>query len=184
MNPIVYLKSGLCTVWFRIRGIKSSVVGCDGKFPVLYTTGMVKVGSRLIVRGRTARCEIGATEKNARLQIGNRVFINQGASVTATSYVEVGDDTLIGSFTLILDTNWHQVDPHRPVRSAPVIIGTNVWLGHGVTVLPGAKIGDHTVVAAGSVVKGDLPPRVLAAGNPAEVIRELDIPEDGWRRNQ
>jgi maltose O-acetyltransferase len=56
-----------------------------------------------------------------------------------------------------------------------------VWLGRSVIVLPGSKIGDHTVVAAGSIVKGDLPPRVLAAGNPARVVRELNVP-DGWRR--
>jgi maltose O-acetyltransferase len=63
----------------------------------------------------------------------------------------------------------------------PVIIGKNVWLGNGVLVLPGSEIGDHTVVAARSVVRSSLPPRVLAAGNPARVIRQLDIPE-GWRR--
>jgi acetyltransferase-like isoleucine patch superfamily enzyme len=50
-----------------------------------------------------------------------------------------------------------------------------------VLVLPGSEIGDHTVVAAHSVVKGSLPPRVLAAGNPAMVVRELDIPP-GWQR--
>jgi acetyltransferase-like isoleucine patch superfamily enzyme len=48
-------------------------------------------------------------------------------------------------------------------------------------VLPGSEIGDHTVVAARSVVKGVLPPRVLATGNPAVVVRQLEIP-DGWRR--
>jgi acetyltransferase-like isoleucine patch superfamily enzyme len=48
-------------------------------------------------------------------------------------------------------------------------------------VLPGSKIGDHTVVSAGSVVRGDLPPRVLAVGNPATPVKDLEIP-DGWRR--
>jgi maltose O-acetyltransferase len=67
------------------------------------------------------------------------------------------------------------------VLCAPVIIGANVWLGRGTVVLPGSNIGDHTVVAAGSVVIGDLPSCVLAAGNPAQVVRELRIPA-GWRR--
>jgi len=48
-------------------------------------------------------------------------------------------------------------------------------------VLPGSKIGDHTVVGARSVVRGELPPRVLAVGNPAKAVKQLEIP-DGWRR--
>lgn len=60
-------------------------------------------------------------------------------------------------------------------------IGKNVWLGNGVLVLPGSEIGDHTVVAAKSVVKSTLPPKVLAAGNPAKVVKQLEVP-DGWQR--
>jgi acetyltransferase-like isoleucine patch superfamily enzyme len=180
-SPSFYIKSAICSAWFRIRGIQSPLVACDGLLPVLYCRGSVKIGRGLVVKGRIARCEIGATAPNARLKIGDRVFINQGASVTASCRVEIGDDTLIGGFTVLYDTNWHRVDSDHPTRSAPVIIGKNVWLGHGVVVLPGSEIGDHTVVAAGSIVKGHLPPRVLAAGNPAQVVRELKIP-DGWRR--
>lgn len=135
-----------------------------------------------MVRSRIARCEIGAMTPHAHLKIGERVYINQGASVTASCYVEIGDDTLIGPYATLYDTNYHMVDPDHPVQSSPVIIGTNVWLGYGVVVLPGSKVGDHTVVAAGSIVKGDLPARVLAAGNPAQAVRELKVPE-GWRRH-
>jgi acetyltransferase-like isoleucine patch superfamily enzyme len=119
--------------------------------------------------------------RDAQLRIGDRVFINQGASVLATSSIEIGDDCLIGDYAAVLDTNYHSLDSESPTRSAPVVIGNNVWLCRGVTVLPGSKIGDHTVVAAGSVVKGELPDRVLAGGNPAKVIRELKISE-GWTR--
>jgi acetyltransferase-like isoleucine patch superfamily enzyme len=176
-----YVKSALCSVWFRVRGIQSSLVACDGRIPILYNSGIVTIGKRLVVRGRVARCEIGAAAPNARLQIGDRVFINQGATIAAACYIEIGDDSLIGDFVAVYDSDYHHVDPYRPMRLAPVVIGANVWLGRSVVVLPGSKVGDHTVVAAGSVVKGDLPPRVLAAGNPAQVIRELQIPE-GWRR--
>jgi acetyltransferase-like isoleucine patch superfamily enzyme len=65
--------------------------------------------------------------------------------------------------------------------SQPVVIGTNVWLGRGTVVLPRSSIGDNTVVAAQSVVQGSLPPSVLAAGNPATVVRQLEVPV-GWRR--
>ena len=175
------LKSAACTAWFRARGVRCSLVACDGRLPVLYRKGQVSIGKRFSVRGRTAACELGAAVPGAHLEIGDRVFINQGASVVAHCQVEIGDDTKVGDFAAIYDTNHHMVDPAHPAKSAPVIIGSNVWLGRGVLVLPGSKIGDHTVVAAGSVVRGDLPPRVLAAGDPAQVVRELEIP-DGWRR--
>ena len=180
-NLPLYVKSAFCSAWFRVHGIKSSLVACDGQLPVLYCQGSANIGNRLIVRGRIARCEIGTIASNAHLHIGEKVLINHGASVVASCHIEIGDGTLIGAFATVYDTDYHGVDPDHPTKSAAVIIGTNVWLGHGVVVLPGSKIGDHTVVAAGSLVKGDLPPRVLAAGSPARIVRELDIPDD-WRR--
>lgn len=177
-----YLKSAVCSAWFRAHGFHSSLVACDGRLPVLYRSGgTVKIGKQLMLRSRIARSEIGAAP-DAQIRIGDRVFINQGVSIAASQSIEIGDDTMIGDFVAIYDLNFHQVDPEHPKVSSPVTIGTNVWLGRGVLVLPGSKIGDHTVVAAQSVVRGSLPPRVLAAGNPAKVVRELNIP-DGWRRS-
>jgi acetyltransferase-like isoleucine patch superfamily enzyme len=176
----LYLKSALCTVWFRMHGFQSSLVACDGMLPTLIRGGTVRVGKRVIVRSRVARCEIGA-EKGAVLEIGDGTFINQGATVAARSHITIGRNTQIGDFAAVYDTNYHRIDPEHPVKCAPVVIGENVWIGRGVLVLPGSNVGDHTVVAAGSVVSGDLPPRVLAAGNPAKPVKELQIP-DGWRR--
>lgn len=179
-SPAFYLRSAACTVWFRLHGIRCPAVGCEGRLPVLYRTGTIEIGQRLMVRGRVAPCEIGAAD-GACLRIGDRVFINQGASITATRSIEVGSDTMIGDFSAIYDSSYHDLDPGHPVTSRPVVIGTNVWLGRGTVVLPGSSIGDHTVVAAQSVVRGSLPPSVLAAGNPATVVRQLEVPV-GWRR--
>jgi maltose O-acetyltransferase len=55
----------------------------------------------------------------------------------------------------------------------PIAIGANAWLGGGVIVLPGMRIGENTVVGAGTVVTRDLPPNVVAVGNPARVVRHL-----------
>jgi acetyltransferase-like isoleucine patch superfamily enzyme len=178
----LYLKSAICTARFRMRGVQSPVVSCDGHLPVLYSQGDIKIGKRFAMRGPLLACELGA-QLGARLEIGDRVFINQGATVVAFEHIEIGNDTLIGEFSAIYDSNLHGLDPDHPTRSAPVVIGNNVWLCRGVIVLPGSKIGDHTVVAANSVVKGDLPPCVLAAGNPAQVVRKLDIPE-GYSRHE
>jgi acetyltransferase-like isoleucine patch superfamily enzyme len=177
----LYLKSAVCTVWFRIRGIDSSLVSCDGRLPVLYGAGKVTIGKGFATRGRLLPCELGSATAAAELRIGDGVFINQGASVVAHSYIEIGDNTLIGDFAAVYDTNHHGIDSAHPTKSAAVIIGTNVWIGRCALVMPGSRIGDHTVVTAGSVVKGDLPARVLADGNPARVVRHLEI-ADSWTR--
>jgi carbonic anhydrase/acetyltransferase-like protein (isoleucine patch superfamily) len=177
----LYLKSVLCSVSFRLHGFESSLVACDGRLPVLGRgRGTVRIGKRFVVRGQVAPCEI-SVGVNAQLLIGDRVFVNQGVVIAVSESVEIGDDSKVGDFSAIMDSNYHDMEPARPDKPRPVTIGKNVWLGNGVLVLPGSKIGDHTVVAARSVVKGELPPRVLAAGNPAQVVKELDIP-DGWRR--
>ncbi len=177
----LYLKSAICTARFRMRGVKSPIVACDGRLPVLCAAGDITIGKRFSMRGPLLACELGA-HTDARLEIGDRVFINQGAIVVASMHIENGNDTLIGEFSAIYDSNHHGLDPTHPAKSAPVIIGNNVWLCRGAVVLPGSKIGDHTVVAANSVVRGELPPCVLAAGNPAQVVRKLDIPEGYSRR--
>jgi acetyltransferase-like isoleucine patch superfamily enzyme len=179
-TPYLYIKSAVCTVWFRLHGFQTSLVACDGHLPVLTGGGTIRIGRRFVIRGRVAPCEITA-EGHAQLLIGERVFLNQGVVIAAKESIEIGDDTLIGDFSAIYDSNYHQLDPSHSDKPRPVTIGKNVWLGTGVLVLPGSRIGDHTVVAARSVVKGSLPPRVLAAGNPAVIVKELEIPE-GWRR--
>jgi len=68
------------------------------------------------------------------------------------------------------------------VRTAPVTIGRNVWIGRGAVLLPGVTIGDHAVVAAGAIVTKDVPAAAVVAGNPARVVRDLGVIDDDWRR--
>ena len=82
------------------------------------------------------------------------------------------------------DANHGYEDTELPIGrqfapSRPVSIGDGSWLGHGSVVLPGATIGRHVVVGAGSVVTGDLPDFCVAVGNPARVIRR-HVPGQGW----
>jgi acetyltransferase-like isoleucine patch superfamily enzyme len=176
----LYLKSAICTAWFRLHGCQTSLVACDGQLPAISNEGTVRIGRRFVVRGRVARCEITA-HRDAQVIIGDRVFLNQGVVIAATESIEIGEDTKIGDFSAILDSNYHDLDPTHPDKPRPVTIGKNVWLGNGVLVLPGSEIGDHTVVAARSVVRNSLPAGVLAGGNPATVLKQLEVPE-GWTR--
>jgi acetyltransferase-like isoleucine patch superfamily enzyme len=146
---------------------------------VLLTAGSIKCG-RLTLRCKTIPIELGAG-KNGSLELGERVFINTGATVVATHSIVVGDDCLIGDLVAIFDTDFHAMEPSRPPRVAPVRLGDNVWVGRSAMILPGVTIGDHAIIAAGSIVTGDVPARTLMAGVPARPIRTLEV-HDGWRR--
>ena len=100
----------------------------------------------------------------------------QRAVILDVGRVTIGADVQIGPNVQLL-TPTHPLDPELRRSGAeaaePITIGDNVWLGGGVIVCPGVTIGQDTVVGAGAVVTRDLPPGVLAVGNPARVIRSL-----------
>jgi maltose O-acetyltransferase len=110
------------------------------------------------------------------ISIGARTFINHGLVALDVAEIRIGADCQIATYVQLL-TATHPVDPEARREkwegSEPITIGDNVWLGGGVIVLAGATIGENTVVGAGAVVTKDLPPSVVAVGNPARVIREL-----------
>lgn len=108
--------------------------------------------------------------------IGARTFANWGFISLDVATVTIGDDVQIGpNVQLLTATHPLEAGPRRDKWEAaePIVIGDNVWLGGGVIVGPGVTIGANTVVGAGAVVVRDLPPGVLAVGNPARVIRQL-----------
>jgi acetyltransferase-like isoleucine patch superfamily enzyme len=167
------------TARLRLAGARTAIVTVNGRPPLLMTGGTINC-NRLMLRCVPVPALLGAT-RGATLTLGQRVFINTGASVVANCAITIGDDCLIGDFVAIFDTDFHQLEPARPVRKAPVRLGANVWVGRSAMILPGVTVGDHAVVAAGSVVTEDVPARTLVAGVPARPIRTLDVP-DGWRR--
>lgn len=167
------------TAVFRWSGARSAIVTVDGRHPILITGGSISCG-RLFLRSKTIPVEVGAA-KNASLVLGDRVLINTGATVVANHSIVVGDHCLIGDLVAIFDSNHHRIEPSEPIRIAPVRLGNNVWVGRAATILPGVTIGDHAVIAAGSIVTGDVPSKTLVAGAPAKPIRTLDIP-NGWHR--
>ena len=137
--------------------------------------GRLVIGDRVRLVSTLAPLELSVGEE-ATLEIEDGVFINHGGSIAAMKSVFIGKNATIGPHCLILDNEFHRLEPERRSErpeSRPVRIEENVWLGARVIVLPGVTIGAHTVVGAGSVVTKSLPERVVAAGVPARVIRAL-----------
>ena len=120
------------------------------------------------------------------LRIGDRCVIGRGSHIVAHADVRIGDDVWTGPYVYITDQNHGYEDPDMPIGrqwpvNNPVEIGAGSWLGAGAIVLPGARIGRNVVVAAGSVVRGDVPDHCVIAGVPARVVRSHT--EAGWVRS-
>ena len=115
-----------------------------------------------------------STDCGLNTHLGQGVFINAGCRFQDQGGIFIGDRTLIGHNAVITTIN-HCLDVERRANMIPrsVHIGSDVWFGANVTVLPGVSIGDATVIAAGAVVAKDIPSRTVAAGVPAKVIKEL-----------
>jgi maltose O-acetyltransferase len=111
------------------------------------------------------------------IHIGARTFVNFGLFALDVAEIRIGDDVQIGpSVQLLTPTHPLEPEPRRAKWEAakPIAIGDNAWLGGGVIICPGVTIGQDTVVGAGAVVTRDLPPGVLAVGNPARVVRPVE----------
>lgn len=112
------------------------------------------------------------------IEIGDRTEFNNNLMIKSEGAgIRIGRDGLFGAGVEIFDSDFHALDPARrqsgPPRMAPVQIGDNVFVGMSVKILKGVTIGDDSVIGAGAVVSSSIPAGVVAAGNPARIVREL-----------
>jgi len=109
------------------------------------------------------------------IYLGERVFFNFNCIVLDVCPVEIGDFTLFGPAVQIYTATHPMSAQLRRTQefSKPVSIGSDVWVGGGAIICPGARIGSRTVIGAGSVVTRSIPDGVFAAGSPCRVIREI-----------
>ncbi|HEY1581771.1 MAG TPA: acyltransferase [Chthoniobacterales bacterium] len=144
--------------------------------------------------GNYVSCYAGcsfALGKNGRAKVGDFTLMN-GALVMAEELIEIGSYCLISWNVGIADSDFHPIDPAQrrqdalalapyykdrparpPIRTAPVRIADNVWIGMNAVILKGVTIGENSVVAAGSVVAKSVPANTIVAGNPAVIVKEL-----------
>jgi acetyltransferase-like isoleucine patch superfamily enzyme len=116
---------------------------------------------------------------NAQIQLGDYVALN-GTTISSRGKVTIGDNTMVGPNTIIMDNDGHVAWPpeDRWFKKGPVkdiTIENNVWIGMNCIILKGVKIGHGSIVAAGSVVINDVEPNCVYAGNPAIKIKSLGV---------
>lgn len=110
------------------------------------------------------------------ITVGERFYANHGLIILDGGGVNFGDDVFIAP-SCGFHTAGHPIDYERRNQgyeyAYPIKVGSNVWFGAGVQVMPGVTIGDNVVIGGGSVVVKDIPSNSVAVGNPCKVIREI-----------
>ena len=148
------------------------------------TPQQIRLGKRTICRG-ILLCDSGL----GSIDIGDLVYIGDDVIISARELIRIGSRTLVAHGVQIFDNDSHPIDARdrhadylnliegRPrthfIPSAPINIGQDCWVGANSIVLKGVKIGDRSIVAAGSVVTADIGDDCVVAGNPAQIVRSL-----------
>ncbi len=159
-------------------------------------------GKRYIQLGESMTCGTGCRfeaypeNDNKTLFIGRNVQINDYVHITAVKKVSIGNNVLMASRIYISDvihgnysdelgeaqSNPETIAKERKLTSNEVVIEENVWLGEGVCVLPGTRIGRCSIIGANAVVTKDIPEYSIAVGNPAKVVKKYNPTMKKWER--
>jgi acetyltransferase-like isoleucine patch superfamily enzyme len=164
------LISHLLGFWLRMRFQKAGLVTVSGGWPlpgVENHGGRIEVGNCAFFSGVRLECW-----RDAVISIGNGTYLNRNTEIVAAQAVTIGRDCNIARDVIIMDTDQHEL-PGAGLVVRPVAIEDRVWIGARAIILKGVTVGHDAVVAAGSVVTRDVPPRTVAAGVPARVVRRL-----------
>ena len=119
------------------------------------------------------------------IEIGDDVRMSGMCVISGTQSVRIEQGALLARNVYIADHGHAFHDPDEAIHRQglasiePVRIGPRSWLGQNVVVLPGTDIGAGSIIGANSVVRGVIPPRSVAVGAPAKVVRSLDDDPEG-----
>lgn len=160
-------------LWAHVRLSASIRGGIDPSIVILgpaevHGTGRISLGRELYLY-RDLYLE---TQGDGRITIGDRSVLSRGVHIVSFAEVHIGAGTMIGEYSSVRDANHRFGGNVIDLRdsghdAAPVIIGRNVWIGRGSTILPGVTIGNGAVIGANSVVTRSVPPHAVVGGAPA-----------------
>lgn len=128
-------------------------------------------------------CHVEASTPESRIEIGDGAQINNNVFIKSEGPgITIGAHALLGSWVCIYDSDFHELAPGRrrtgtPAKAA-VELESNVFIGDRVLIMKGVRVGADSVIGAGSVVTRTIPAGVIAAGNPARVVRKLSDADD------
>lgn len=145
--------------------------------------------------GRNCRMDVFDSKSRGKsLIFGNNVQLNDNVHIVCEDSIIIGNNVLMASHIFISDCSHgsYKGDENdtpptippakRPLPSKPIIIGSNVWIGEGVIVMPGVKIGDGCLIGAHSIVSCDVPDNSVAVGSPLRIVKRFNFMTQRWER--
>lgn len=170
-------------VFFRIScsqvGEGTSAIG---KAPRIRNSGRIELGRRFRSNGTTRRTEITVGRAGV-LTIGDDSTLNQGVQIYCVERISIGDRVAIASGVHIYDTNSHPVKPMGTTRVEPVTIEDDVWIGMNAMLLPGTRVGRGSVIGAGAIVHGAVPPGSIVVPAQSKCVSQFEVPDRYSRRD-
>lgn len=165
------LAGRLRALWFAARGARLGAKCSIGQRLVVRRPSAITLGARVEIEHDVF---LKLVTGEARLNVGDYTFIGRGCEIDVAASVTIGAHTLLAPGVFITDhahrhARAQRLDEQGSV-SAPVTIGSDVWLGTRCTVLAGVTIGDGAIVGAGAVVTKDVEAYAVVAGVPARPI--------------
>ncbi|MGA3372306.1 MAG: acyltransferase [Terracidiphilus sp.] len=147
--------------------------------------GDIVIGDNVSIFGKIDINFAARFSDHPRLDIGDNTGIGGGCVFTIGKLISIGRNCNFSGSIQVMDSNGHDTDPlsrweRRPPQAEdvrPVIIRDNVWIGKSCIIFPGVKIGEGSVISAGSVIRTHVPPYSVVAGNPAKVMFRLKKPD-------
>jgi len=151
--------------------------------------GDIVLGDNVTLDGKSSIHFAARFSDRPTLQIGNNSGIGHNCLFTIGKLISIGSNCTLSGDIIILDSNAHSTDPltrwaskpPEPEEIRPVIIRDGVWIGRQCIIFPGVKIGEGSVISAGSIVRSHVPPYSVVAGNPARVMFRLKKPEQSMQ---
>ena len=147
--------------------------------------GDIILGDNVTMDGKISIGFASRFSDHPTLQIGDNTGIGHGCIFTIGKLISIGSNCNLSGDITIMDSNAHRTDPvarlalepPAPEEVRPVIIRDRVWIGRQCIIFPGVKIGEGSVISAGSIVRTHVPPYSVVAGNPAKVMFRLKKPD-------
>lgn len=163
----------------KIQFTKMVNIGKNVKINALGSKGFI-IGKNFSIRDYSIIDSFGSIKRDSgKLIIGSNVGFSEFTYISVRGNVTIGDDVIFGPGCKVFTENHGMKNEGVPFRLLEesrndVSIGNNVWIGSGVTILPGTNIGNNSIIAAGSVVTKNIDSNTLYAGIPAKPLKKLN----------
>lgn len=186
-DAILFLESKMITFYLILRKLKIDRTLKIKGIPYVKNRGIFNLGKNVRINSRISANPIGGDKrcyfvvaKDAVLTIGNGVAISN-TSINCYNSITIMDNVMIGGSCKIYDTDFHSLDQYERVtddrtniKTKPIIIKENAFIGGHSIILKGVEIGENSIVGAGSVVTRNIPDNEIWAGNPAKFIKKIN----------